>query len=368
MKKIAISNQIEKEVTLREQMKKFLIKGCYGFNSILSIGLGKRLGIFDYLYEKAKTSSSSSAISSIEFTIEELIEKFSYDSKYIDAWVHLALECGIFEIDNNNKRTLKTAPHVYTLLIDHDNIFYIGDTIGYFYYLAPMQTFIVDMFKTGKNVSNFYDIPEEIIIDSHKSSGRWGELVERLFSSYFKDFSRFLKKQGTILAVGCGYGFNIVKWAKKYKKARFVGIDIDSKAITYAKNLIEQHNWSERIEVFDIPINDYAKKTEDKYDLIILNHVLHEMNHDEDYRRNVFNDLYSLLKDDGILLVGETMISDIFAPKRERQLFDVMHKFFEAGFARFYDKKSFKDFIDSTPFTKAEFIKKSGEYFWAVQK
>jgi hypothetical protein len=75
-----------------------------------------------------------------------------------------------------------------------------------------------------------------------------------------------------------------------------------------------------------------------------------------------------LLKDDGILLVGETMIPNMFAPKEERQLFDIMHKFFEAGFARFYDKKSFKDFVDSTPFTKAEFIKKGGEYLWVVQK
>ena len=72
---MTVQDQIEKEVTLREQLKKFLIKGCYGFNTILTIGLGRRLGIFDYLYDKAKVSPSSSTISSVEFTLEELIEK-----------------------------------------------------------------------------------------------------------------------------------------------------------------------------------------------------------------------------------------------------------------------------------------------------
>jgi len=50
-------SQNEKEVTISEQMKKFLIKGFYGFNTILLYGLGRRLGIFDYLYERAKNLS-----------------------------------------------------------------------------------------------------------------------------------------------------------------------------------------------------------------------------------------------------------------------------------------------------------------------
>ncbi|MBY8990918.1 MAG: hypothetical protein KGD58_09205 [Candidatus Lokiarchaeota archaeon] len=51
---MTVQEQIKKEVTLREQLKKFLIKGYYGFNTILTLGLGMRLGIFDYLYAKSK--------------------------------------------------------------------------------------------------------------------------------------------------------------------------------------------------------------------------------------------------------------------------------------------------------------------------
>lgn len=106
-------DQNEKEVTIRDQMKKFLIKGFYGFNTILTFGLGRRLGIFDYLDEKAKTLSESGPISSVDFTPEEISEKFNLNPNYLDAWIHLGLECGIFEIDDVDKRKIKTAPHVY---------------------------------------------------------------------------------------------------------------------------------------------------------------------------------------------------------------------------------------------------------------
>jgi len=92
------------------------------------------------------------------------------------------------------------------------------------------------------------------------------------------------------------------------------------------------------------------------------------MNTEENYRKNVFKYLYSLLKDNGILLVGESMIPDTFAPKQRFQLYDITHKFTEVSASLFYNEKSFKEFIDSTPFTKAEFIKEGGDSCWVVRK
>ena len=357
-------NQNEKEITVRDQMKKFLIKGFYGFNTILSFGLGRRLGIFDYLDEKAKKLSESGSVS---FTLEELSKELSLDLDYLDAWIHLALGCGIFEVENEEKRTLKTAPHVYDLLINRNHMFYVGDTMGLFYFFAPMQDDVIELFKTGKAL-DLYNMDEELIMDGQRASARCGVLVEGLFSKNFRDFSKMIRRQGKVLAVGCGYGHNLEKWAEKYKKARFVGIDIDSKALEFTKKMIKQHNWNDRIEVFDITVSEYAKKSKEKYDLILLNQVLHEMDHDEEYRRSVFEDLHSLLADDGMLLVGETMIPDTFSPQKGFQLFEIMHKFLEVKFAKFYNEKSFKELINSTPFKQAELVRERGNYFWAVRK
>ncbi|MFW9969905.1 MAG: class I SAM-dependent methyltransferase [Candidatus Odinarchaeota archaeon] len=362
-----MQNQDKKEISIKDQMKKFLIKGFYGFNTIICFGIGKRLGIFDYLKEKAKKLSCSGSISSISFTLEEIVKNLNLDPDYLDSWVHLSLDCGIFEIDNIEKRSVKTAPYVYDLLINEDHIFYVGTIVSLFYYFAPFQDLIIEFFKTG-GIPNANEIPEEFLIDAAKNSANWGNIIERLFSKYFKKYNRILRKEGRILEVGCGYGFNLKNWSEKYKGAKLIGIDIDSRAVSHSKKLMGQYNLDDRVEVLDITIDKFAKSNTDKFDLILLNQVLHEMNHDEVYRRSVFEDLYSLLKDEGILIVGETMIPDMFSPKRGFQLFDIMHKFLEAKFAKFYDEKSFKDFIESTPFKKAELIRERGEYFWAIQK
>ncbi|NVM19055.1 MAG: class I SAM-dependent methyltransferase [Candidatus Lokiarchaeota archaeon] len=364
---IKTENKSKPEVSISNQIKKFAINGLYGFNTIILIGMGRRLGIFNYLYEKAKSSPSSGKNNKVIFTPNELSENLNLDFKYLDGWLHLALECGIFEIANSGKKILKTAPYVYDLLIDRNNEFYIGGTLGAFYYMAPAQDILIENFKTGK-IWSLYDLPGDVMKDIQERGARFGTLVERLFSKKYENFCKNIQKQGTILEVGCGYGFNLETWAKKYKKARFVGIDIDPIGLTNAKKIVDINNWNERIEIFESTIEKFTHSFKEKFDLIILNQVLHEMNTDENYRKGVFKNLYSLLKDDGILLIGESMIPDTFAPKKKFQLFDITHKFTEVKASLFYDEKSFKEFIEATPFTKANFIKEGGDSIWVIKK
>jgi len=367
VEKISRNNQEGAEISIKDQIKKFAINCLYGFNTIILIGMGRKLGIFDYLYEKTKSMSNANKYIIIKFTLEELAEKLNLDVNYLDAWLHLALECGLFEIDDLNTKNLKTAPFVYELLIDHDHISYIGGTLGAFYNIAPAQQIMLKNFQTGKAM-NLLKLSGDVVKDLQERSRRFGKLIEKLFSKSFTDFCKNLHKQGSILEVGCGYGFNIETWAKKYEKARFVGIDIEPNGIEFAQKLVDQNKWNERIKILKISTNKYVQVTKDKFDLIILNQVLHEMNPDEHYRRQLFKDLNLLLNDKGILLVGESMVPDTFAPREPFKLFDITHKFSEAGSARFYNEKTFKTFIDSTPFTKAEFIKEGGTKFWAIRK
>ena len=204
--------------------------------------------------------------------------------------------------------------------------------------------------------------------DLQERGARFGALAERLFSRKFEDFCKHLQKEGNIFELGCGYGFNLETWAKKYKGARFVGIDIDHSAIIYAEELIKSNNWSNRIKIFETQIEEFTHSFKEKFDLIILNQVLHEMNTDENYRKDVFKNLHSLLNDNGILLIGESMIPDTFALKKRFQLFDITHKFTEVKASLFYDEKSFQEFINSTPFTRAEFFKEGGSSIWVIRK
>ncbi|MFX1593900.1 MAG: class I SAM-dependent methyltransferase [Promethearchaeota archaeon] len=367
MKLIKTESNSKSEISISSQIKKFAINSLYGFNTIILIGMGRRLGIFNYLYEKAKSLSSSGKNIELTFTPFEISENLNLDSKYLDGWIHLALECDILEIANSESKLLKTAPYVYELLIDRNNEFYIGGTLGAFYYIAPTQDIFIKNFKTG-NIWSILDLPGEFMRDLQERGARFGALVEKLFSKKYENFCRNLQNEGRVFELGCGYGFNLETWANKYEKARFVGIDIDPIALAHAKKLIDDHNWNERIEILKAKIDEFARSFKEKFDLIILNQVLHEMNIDEDYRRGVFKNLFYLLEEDGILLIGESMVPDTFTPKKGFQLFDITHKFTEVKTSLFYDEKTFREFIASTPFTRSEFIKEGGSSIWVIRK
>ena len=357
----------EPEITMKEQLKKFAIKSMAGFQTVMIYGIGKQLGIFNYLYKKSKSQTPEVKITSISFTLEELSEKLNLDLKYLDAWLHMALECGLFEIDDSAERSAKTAPHVYDLYVDPNNMFYLGSTTFGFYGINFFLETLLENFKTGK-LEDFLSVPSELYKEGQQMSAVTGKTVEGLFSKFCKEEKKCVQKGGTVLEVGCGYGLNLENWAKKYKRAKFVGIDIDPQGVEHAKNLVEKNEWSERVEVLAIPLDEYTQSTKSKFDLIILNQVLHEMNPDENYRKSVLENMYSLLKEDGILVVGESMIPDTFT-KKDYQLFEVMHKWFEVGYgSRFYDENSFRELINSTSFKNPELIRERRNYCWVIRK
>jgi 2-polyprenyl-3-methyl-5-hydroxy-6-metoxy-1,4-benzoquinol methylase len=355
------------EISLYDQIKKFAIKSMLGFQTVLLFGLGRRLGIFDYLNEKGKSAPNPDEISTVTFTLDELVQELKLDSNYLDGWLHMALECGIFERDQSCDRCLKTAPYVYYLLVDRDNMFYFGDFLGGFSHQGTFQEELLLNFKTGKKME-WKDIPEEVYIDGQRMSATMGKRIQNQFSQSFADHAKVLHEGGSLLEVGSGYGFNLKNWADEYENTRIVGIDIDPQAIEYSKKLAEQNNWKDRVENIHVTINDYANDHKERFDVIVLNQVLHEMEPDENYRVEVFNDLYSMLKNEGLLIVGEHMIPEIFAPKQARYV-EIMHKWFEVGMSsRFYDEKSFREFINSTRFKEVEFIQEGQTYFWAIRR
>ncbi|MHA2007876.1 MAG: class I SAM-dependent methyltransferase [Promethearchaeota archaeon] len=360
-------DKIKPEITMAEQTKKFLVRNMYGFQTILTYGLGQRLGIFEYLYEKGKKSDEK--LTSISFSLEELSESLNLDLIYLDAWLHLSIACGIFEIDESRVRYAKTAPYVYELLIDHDSMFFIGQMIAGFYVMASSHDLLIEGFKTGQIV-DVLDTPGVDFKGGQLMSARFGSAVERLFAKRCKeDRKKILKEGANVIEIGCGYGFNLEGWMKRYKKAKFVGIDIDPKGIEHAKQLLEKNNWSDRVELFHAPLEDYVTKTDVKFEIAILNMVLHEMNPDDKYRLSVLENIYELLKDDGLLIVGDTMIPNTFNPNTKIQLYDVMHKMLEVGIgSKFYNEQSFKEFAESSSFKQAELIRDRSDYFWLLRK
>ncbi|MHA2025796.1 MAG: class I SAM-dependent methyltransferase [Candidatus Thorarchaeota archaeon] len=356
----------DSDVTIFEQIEKFSIKSLYGFQTVIIYGLGARLGIFDYLLAKGKEAGES--VESVTFTFDELANETSLDREYLEAWLHMGLECGIFEIESTEDRILKTAPHVYNLLIDRENMFYVGGNLSTFYLMAPYQNTLAENFRTGVRLS-YLDLPPEDYQLGQSACTITSRAVENVYSRIYDDHRRGLDKGGSILEVGCGYGYNLGIWGETYEKALIVGIDIDPNGVAFSKEIIKRNNWQDRIEVLQTSINNYASSHIQEFDLILMNHVLHEMDPDYSYRKDAFKDLYSMLKDDGILIVVEHNIPDMFEPKMRNLFFEVWHKLFEVGMeSKFYSRDEFQEFVAGTPFETAELVEDENVYFWVLKR
>ena len=360
-----MSQREESQVTIMDQMKKFAIRSLYGFQTVIVYGMGVRLGIFDYLFAKGKSAGEVEAVS---LSLDELVQETDLDERYLEAWLHMGLDRGLFEIDDVEKRTLKTASFVYDLLINRESLLYIGGNLSVFYLMAPYQDQLLENFKTGQRL-DFLDIPPQDYQMAQSACVIASRIMEDIYSNNFKEHHRILQKGGSILEVGCGYGYNLELWAKNYENARIVGIDIDPNGVAHSLEIVKKNNWQDRIEVLHTPINTYASSHQKEFDLMLMNHVLHEMNPDDSYRKEVFADLYSMLKDDGLLIVVEHNIPDMFAPKERPLFFEIWHKFFEAGVnSKFYTKEEFQAFVGDTPFETAEFLEEDNNYLWVLKR
>ncbi len=352
-----------------DQFNIFVRDNIVGYLTVILVGIGRRLGIFQYLYKKAISENIDKKIESVSFSVSELITKLDLNERYLDGWLTAAIEVGLIEIENNDTKLLKTCPYIYDFFIDSNNPVFLGAAYGSIYRIALQEDDVFKNFKTGKLISRA-QIPKDIVMEGHRATARMGNTLENYFAKHFRQFQKNLKKEGKILEIGCGYGYNLLNWAKKYKKCGIIGLDIDEEAVNFTREQVLKNKLDERVEVLTISIEDYEiPKDKNKFDLILLNEVLHEMEMDDTFRKNVIDRLYLLLKEGGIVLIGESIIEDLFDPSRKPQLLEALHKWQEIGLtSKFYSEKSFRELIALTSFKNVELIKETYNSFWVLKK
>jgi len=113
-----------------------------------------------------------------------------------------------------------------------------------------------------------------------------------------------LNPNSRVLEIGCGYG-NIIATLRDSLGASVTGIEPDPLARRVA---FEAHG----LELQDTSFDAFFAETQEKYDMIIMHHVLEHML----YPNDVVERLYKLLKDDGVLYLGVPNIAAMTFPKQ----------------------------------------------------
>ena len=110
--------------------------------------------------------------------------------------------------------------------------------------------------------------------------------------------SRFMPREGTILDVGCGYGFLANFLSLEHASRRVIGNDPDLPRIAVARRTVGSRGNIEFLDVDSrsLPVRDL--------DGVLMADVLHHVPYEE--QQVILRDLYRKLKQGGTLLIRET--------------------------------------------------------------
>lgn len=107
---------------------------------------------------------------------------------------------------------------------------------------------------------------------------------------------KLLPQKGSVLDVGCGYGFTSIFFAKN-KKRKIIGLELNSKRIAVAKKA------SSHISNLYFETSNLIDNNQSKFDGILAIDLLHHINLSN---KNIFlNDSFLKLKKNGLLIIKD---------------------------------------------------------------
>lgn len=139
--------------------------------------------------------------------------------------------------------------------------------------------------------------------------------MEEYAMNIYKKVENVLTPTAAILEIGCSSGLTLSKLAPNV--GSYYGTDLSSEIIAYTQKFVDEKGFK-NVKLKKIAAHDISNLDEKKFDLIIINSVIH-LFYGYNYLTQVIKDCVSLLKSDGHLFIGDVMDLD----KKEELINDI---------------------------------------------
>jgi ubiquinone/menaquinone biosynthesis C-methylase UbiE len=269
---------------------------------------GLKAGLFQAIAGAGETAISE----------EALAEQLGYKLRYVQVWCRSAYAFGLLDWDE--PAGYRLDPALATLLLDPTDPQFAGGRIQF--YTALYEDFLAfpDYLRSGdiwprsahdpwllealKNVTK----PDSVMVTNHVLP-QAPETLERLEAG------------GKILDIGCGGGYHLVHYARRFPKAQVIGLELDGPSVALARRTVAEVGLNRQIEIRHDDANELSE--EDCYDLVTLNIALHETGGPAEYR-NVLNRVYRALKPGGTIMICELPYPDSPQAYREQTAYQML--------------------------------------------
>lgn len=130
--------------------------------------------------------------------------------------------------------------------------------------------------------------------------------------TYYRDLEinrieSYLKDKTHILDIGCGNGYSTIKFAKKYKQAKFLGVDYSEGMVKYAdQSLFKNKNFKNRVKftVGNVLSLSKCSAIKNKFDFIISERCLINLKNWDEQKTALLN-MKKVLKKNGKIILCE---------------------------------------------------------------
>lgn len=291
----------------RDALAERLFLAMVGGIELLSVDLGRRLGLYQALHRAGSVNSTG------------LAKEAGIAERYAREWLEQQAAAGFLDVvetsdDPQQRRFTLPAGHV-PVLLEPENPAYVLGAAPLLVGCALTLPAVTEAYRTGGGVS-FEDFGDEI---RHGLSMFNRPAFANDLASWFEampDVVQRLRAGGTVLDAGCGTGFSTLAIARAFPHAEVYGVDLDAPSIREARAHAADAGLAERVSY---TIGDAARSDElpspetRRYDLVCVFEALHDMGDPIGALRS-FRDL---LNPGGVLLVADERVADTFAPPTE---------------------------------------------------
>lgn len=241
---------------------------------------------------------------------DALAARLAFHPRYVKVWCRAAFAFELLDWDEATGYRL--APHMEALLLDPADAQFMGGRVQFFTALYEDFRAFPDHLRSGAVWPRSAHDPWLLEALKNMTKPDATVLTEHVLPQAPEALAR-LDGGGTMLEIGPGAGYALAHFARRFPRARVVGLEFDAPSVALAEATAAEAGVADRVEVRHGDANALADR--DAYDLVAMNITLHETGGPAEYR-NVLDRARRALKPGGTLLVSELPYPD--APRAYR--------------------------------------------------
>lgn len=284
-----------------EQLAERIIVGATLGSELLTIDLGRRLGLYHALFDLGPTVASEFAMAA------------GIAPRYAREWLEQQAAAGILDIvtpgDAETREYLLPGAHV-PVLIDPVHPLNVIGAATMFSGLGLALPDVAEAYRSGEGVSfaRFGDELRDGIAQLNRPSFHYGL---KSWIQTMPDIAARLEYGGVVLDAGCGVGWSTIALALAYPAARIVGADTDTASIVDARANAREAGVADRVTFVEVNVSDESTIRSpfgEDYALVTVFEALHDMG--EPIR--ALGSFRGVLADGGAVLVADERVADEF--------------------------------------------------------